>query len=270
VWPARNSLRITAGYAAAGAHIVGLTSETTVTEPVSVRPIPKRGTQISFRRSSLGKLCNGVRLRFRHAVASLGMPSHEQPAQQVPDDHVGLGDIEAIGNGPEEVALVREGNARLQLLSILPILLGVSILALNIFEVAKNPWPFIYTGFHGVFVFALVTISAFIGLFLIVYSIVLLCFERNRSKVLPGSMNDDPRQASWYVKWVVVPLVLGLLASVATLKALEANSEEPQKSCIALYQEAANIYKDNPRFRMPSGDIDEVRCGINKTVLGFE
>jgi NADH:ubiquinone oxidoreductase subunit 5 (subunit L)/multisubunit Na+/H+ antiporter MnhA subunit len=194
---------------------------------------------------------------------------HAETAQQVPDDPVGPGDTEAIENGPEEVALVKEGNARLQLLSILPILLGVFILALNIFEVALIPWPFVSKSFNGGVVIALVTISAFIGLFLIVYSMVLLRFERNRSK---ESMTDDPRQASWYVKWVVVPLVLGLLASVATLKALERNSDAfdpiPHKPCLALYQEAASIRKDNPRFWMPSGDSDEVRCGINKTVLG--
>ena len=235
--------------------------------------IPKRSTQTSFRRSSLGKLCNGVRLRFRHAVPSLGMSRHAETSQQVPDDHVGLGDIEAIGNGPEEVALVSEGSARLQLLSLFPFLIGVFILALNIFVVARLQWAFVSRSFQGNISFAMAATSAFIGLFLVVYAIVLRLFERNRTEILPGSTTDDgPRQASWYVKWVVVPLLLGLLAAAATTWTVELNHRVYErtryKPCIELYQEAANIYKDNPGFRMPSLDGDEVRCGINKAVLG--
>jgi hypothetical protein len=257
-----------------GAHPIGPTLARgyiwTPRQPNSAT-VPKRSTQISFRRSSLGKLCNGVRLRFRHAVASLGMSRHEETAQQVPDDHVGLGDIEAIGNGPEEVALVREGSARLQLLSLFPFLIGVFILALNIFVVARLQGVFVAKNFQGNIAVTLAATSAFIGLFLVVYAIVLRLFERNGTEILPGSTTDDgARQASWYVKWVVVPLLLGLLAVAATISSVEVNRRiyNNKQPCIELYQEATSIYKDNPKFRMPSGDSDEDRCGINKAVLG--
>ena len=35
------------------------------------------------------------------------------------------------------------------------------------------------------------------------------------------------------------------------------------KPCIEIYEKAAAIAKDNPRFRMLDTDRDEVRCKVN-------
>jgi hypothetical protein len=212
----------------------------------------------------------------------IGMSRHIETGQGVPDDHVGDagldagvevgGEIEASRRGPEEVTSARKG-AQLHLLSILPILLGVFIFALNIF-VAFRLWPSLLKLQNTVAV-TLIATSSFIGLFLIVYAIVLrrrrFEWDRQKSKIQPGSMtNDESGEASWYVKWVVVPVLVALPAAAATVWATGIAYVVPgpvaPKPCIELYQEALNIKKDYPKFIMPGKDPDERRCGINKVL----
>jgi hypothetical protein len=156
-------------------------------------------------------------------------------------------------HGPADpVDSTKKGARRpANLLFIFPILLGVFICALNIL-VAVRYWPV----FRWTAVFpTLITISLFVGLFLIVYAIVLWRFE--------------PGQAPWYAKWVIVPLLVALPASAATVwGARIVEPTVPAKPCIELYQEALNIHKDSPSFRMPSWELDQSRCHINDT-LGF-
>jgi hypothetical protein len=200
------------------------------------------------------------------------MSGDEETFQQVPGDHVVSGDIEVFGDAPHESPAVSGGSERPRPLWIVPTLLGVSVLALNI-HILASPihWIFTTAGWGGpIALIALIT-SVFLGVFLIVYAILLSGFERSQS---PLGLKADvgPRQGSWYLRWVVVPLVLALLAPLVTVWAIDYNRDLSQgsrapKPCIELYQAAANTYKDNPNFRMPAGDPDQRRCFINQILF---
>lgn len=156
--------------------------------------------------------------------------------------------------------------------------LGVSIWALNIL-VAARIWRNVYdsnvTWFNSInlpatIFLALVAISLFIGLLLIVYSILLRNFERPRrtSEILHGSkVDDEASQVPSYAKWLVIPVLAAFAAGVVTVFAAQIIEPIAPRPCIELYQAAQNIKKDNPGFRMPWNDRDQFRCAINQTVL---
>jgi hypothetical protein len=212
---------------------------------------------------------------------------HEETVRQATEDGgVASDDFEVIGKGSnsspsdstpsDSSPSERKDSDRLPPLWILPVLLGVFILAVNgaVLIQPRLRWMFRPIGYVSAVSFILAATSTFVGLFLIVYAIVLRRSER--SKIPPGSgISHRPRQDWSYVKWVVVPLLLGLLAPLATVWVVEYNrgfgpTSPTQKPCIDLYQAAFNIYKDNPAFRMPPNDPDEARCGINKALLGAQ
>lgn len=139
-----------------------------------------------------------------------------------------------------------------------PVLLGVFVLAVNIF-VANRFWPLVWPSRNaGTVPLAYITTSFVIGLFIIAFSIVMIRSE--------GAESSQAR----YAKWVIAPLILALLAFALTLWGARiaevATEPEVQKSCLELYQDAFNIKKDNPNFRMPGGEPDNRRCLINSVL----
>ena len=191
--------------------------------------------------------------------------THQAPDDNVKDgdSEVGVkvaGDIDATGNDPEDLTSVRKNEQR-QPLAIFPVLLGTFICALNIF-VAYRLWKFLINSRNlGIVPLTLITISFLIGLLIIVYAIVLRRLEDGVSG-----------QAALFVKWVIAPAIVALLASAVTLWAAgvaQPDTPEPvvSKPCMELYRDALDIRKDNPTFRLPANDPDQRRCKIN-AVLG--
>ncbi len=150
-------------------------------------------------------------------------------------------------------------SARRHQLLIAPILLGVFVLAVNIF-VAFRFWRLLWSSKNwGTVPLAFFVISFFIGLFIIAFSIVMI------------SSGDDESSQYRYARWVIAPLVLALLAFALTLwgaRIAEPETAKPEveKSCLELYEDALNIKKDNPNFRIPPGEPDNRRCRINNVL----
>ncbi|GJF08857.1 hypothetical protein NGTWS0302_29410 [Mycolicibacterium cyprinidarum] len=167
----------------------------------------------------------------------------------VPDGQNANEDLEEAGEG-----------ARLFLLPVLPIILGIFVIGLNIFA-ATWLWQFIYRSNFSIFsggnfpttaFVSLISLSIFIGLFLIAYAIVLQRFERKESAQVPT-----------YVKWFLVPVLVAMPAPAITVWAAQMVEPIAPKPCIQLYQEAVNISKDAPEFKMVWSDRDQLRCNIN-------
>ncbi|MCH9735742.1 MAG: hypothetical protein K0U78_14525 [Actinomycetia bacterium] len=209
------------------------------------------------------------------------MANHAGTDQGVPDDHVNdgdakaaaqiLGDSAASGNAADAATSAGK-NAPLNLLPIIPIILGVSICALNILVTARL-WKTAYRSNYGwvnrvnlptTIFLALISISFFVGLFLIGYAILLRRSEQDQHE---GKTPDGSRQTLTYIKWIVVPLLVALLAPILTVWGAQMIEPIAPKPCITLYQEAQNIKNDNPDFRMYGYDRDQLRCSINQSVL---
>jgi hypothetical protein len=128
-----------------------------------------------------------------------GHEEHQEAVQQVTEDGgVAPDDFEGIGKGSDSSPSERKDSDRLPPLWILPVFLGVFILALNIavFGLPKNRWMVTPSGYVGAVSFILAATSTFVGLFLIVYAIVL--WRSERSNFPPGSRtHHSPRQDSW-------------------------------------------------------------------------
>ncbi len=159
-----------------------------------------------------------------------------------------------------------EGRRRL-LLALLPLALGVFVCATNVLIAVRYYQYFLSKWLHALFLTLLVT-SFLLGLFLIVYALVL---QRQDSQASPTAGAETDAGPS-YLRWAVVPLLVALLAFGAT--AWAAATSEPaqagpavQKPCLELYQEALAIKKDRPNFRVPGADPDQRRCSINQVVL---
>lgn len=152
---------------------------------------------------------------------------------------------------------------------ILPILIGAFLLVINTLLINPGPLRYAFPGTFGGWIGSvsvlLVTASVFTGVFLIVYAFVL-----RRTETSDGRGNDAPQ--AWFVRWVVVPVVLGILAVLGTAWSLNnwqgAYESRPLKSCLDAYEQAQSIRKANPVFRMPASDSQEQRCRVN-AVLGF-
>ncbi len=115
---------------------------------------------------------------------------------------------------------------------------------------------------------SIMVISFGIGLILIAYAIVLQRTERNmQTGQLPGGSNQGPAEVPTYVRWIVVPTVVALPAAALTVWAAQMIEPIAPQPCMELYQEALNISKDAPGFKMPWRDRDQLRCEINRAVL---
>ncbi|GAY14315.1 hypothetical protein [Mycobacterium sp. shizuoka-1] len=162
-------------------------------------------------------------------------------------------------------------------LSIFPIVLGVFVCALSIWIAVRLGTSVISAKTSGAFGAALLATSLLIGVFLILYAVVLRRAESADVSRSTGSGDAVAKsgRALRYVKWVVVPLLLGLAGAGLTVWAAadaqpSVASPDSPKSCFQLYQDAMAMHKQNPKFRLPARDRDEVRCAINKTVLSLK
>lgn len=146
-------------------------------------------------------------------------------------------------------------------MSVLPLLLGVLILALDIYFLVRLPNYFFAKNLQGGISLALLLASAIICLFLVAYA-----FGLGRPETRDGHYRQPPP----YVTWVVVPLLLGIVALAATIGGMEwnraAGERQTPKPCIDLIEQAQRMAKDNPGFRMPAKDANEVRCSINAAI----
>lgn len=156
-----------------------------------------------------------------------------------------------------------DAGARSRSLAILPILLGVSALIVNIVILTGGVGGTVFRQLSfwlaGNISAVMILTSIFLGIFLVVYGLVLRNYADSRGTT-----------SHWFVAWIIVPLLLGLAAPLATIWGLSNwdRSQDPKQPCIELYQQAQSIHKDNPKFRMPQDSADQVRCRINEVVIG--
>lgn len=149
--------------------------------------------------------------------------------------------------------LFAEASVRRNPLTPLAILAGVAYLAANVFVIVGTPAAFVSKSVTGSTSLLLVISSIVICLALIGGGLAL-----RRSAV-----------SAWSAAAV---LLLALLAPLATVWALQVNrsagdkNSQMSKPCIDIYAQAQTIAKDNPKFRMPEKDRDEVRCAVNKAL----
>jgi len=196
------------------------------------------------------------------------MTGTEIAKHEVPDDH--------IEDSNKSVDAVAQG-ARPHLLPILPIFLGILVCGLNIFAMVWL-WNFVYQSkwllltsvkLPTTIFLSLIALSFSIGVFLIVYAIVLRRTERNvqASQIPPRSTpNQQTAHVPTYVRWILVPALIALPAPALTVWASQMVEPIAPKPCIELYQEALNISKEAPNFRMPWTDRDQLRCNINSVL----
>jgi hypothetical protein len=143
----------------------------------------------------------------------------------------------------------------------LPILLGVLFLLANLLIFARVPTVFTVKNVSGTISLLLILVSVIISLALIIFGFA----ARHGEEAGEGRGR--------HLRTIGVPLLLALLAPLFTLWALQVNKTTTErgasstKPCIEVYEKAAAIAKDNPRFRMLDTDRDEVRCKVN-AVLG--
>lgn len=145
--------------------------------------------------------------------------------------------------------------------AIFPLLLGVLILILDIYLLVQIPTYFFAKHLQAAISLALMFTSIIIGIFLIAYAFGHTQFT---------SADGHRRQISPFTAAVGLPLVLGAVAIGATVGGMgwnQATAERQQSvSCVDYIERAQNIAKDNPKFRMPAGDRDELRCRINASL----
>ena len=171
----------------------------------------------------------------------------------------------SFGDEDADVVVVRNTESTRKVsrnpLAMFPLILGVLILALDIYLLVAFPsYMFFTKNLQGAIQLALVLASGIICLFLIAYAFGFGSFE---------SIDGHRRRVSPFITGVVVPLLLGLVALGATIGGMEwnrATAERQTKSCIDLIEQAQNIAKDNPKFRMPAKDSSETRCNINAAI----
>lgn len=152
----------------------------------------------------------------------------------------------------------RGGSLRGNPLSMLPLLIGVLILVLDAYLLVRLSIYFFQKNLQGGVSFALIVASIIVGIALIAYALGLGRLEKLGQRV-----------ASPLATWVGIPLLMALVALGATVGGMELNRSIAEratlatKPCIEVFQQAQAIAKDNPRFRMPATDRDEVRCAVN-------
>jgi hypothetical protein len=148
-------------------------------------------------------------------------------------------------------------------LAALPLLLGVIFLLVNLLIFLRVPTVFTTQNVNGAISLMLLLVSVALSLAAIVHGLA----ARRRDSEEFGEGRGR------HLRTVGVPLLLALLAPLFTLWGLQVNKSVGERNaqsttpCIEVYEKAASIAKDNPRFRMPTTDPYEVRCTVN-AVLG--
>jgi hypothetical protein len=144
-------------------------------------------------------------------------------------------------------------------LAALPLLLGVIFLLVNLLIFLRVPTAFTTKNVNGAVSLMLLLVSVALSLAAIVHG---LAARRSDSEEIGAGRGR-------HLRTVGVPLLLALLAPLFTLWGLQVNKTsgerftQSNKPCIEVYEKAAAIAKDNPRFRMLDTDRDEVRCKVN-------
>lgn len=155
---------------------------------------------------------------------------------------------------------------QLRLVFTFPIILGLFIWALNLLAVIRI-WRTVYFSSLGMLAranlpntlfFTLITTSLFIGLVLVGYAMALRQYDGYSQEIAPPQANRIS-----YVKWLVVPILIFIPGPALTAWAAAIVQPITAKPCIEIYQEALNIQKDNPNFKMVWNDRDELRCSVN-------
>jgi len=147
-------------------------------------------------------------------------------------------------------------------LAVLPLLLGVIFLLANLLMFQRVPTVFTAKNINGAMSLMLLLVSVALSLALIVYG---LAGRR-------GDTGEIGEGRGRHLRTVGVPLLLALLAPLFTLWGLQVNKTvgergaQATKPCIEVYEKAAAIARDNPRFRMLDTDRDEVRCKVNAAI----
>lgn len=163
---------------------------------------------------------------------------------QVDPEDVDAGDAEFVAG--DAVGRRRQSPA------VLPLLLGLLIFALNAYLFKRISVYLFAQSLPGALSFTLLATSTILSLWLIAYA-----FGLGRSERASAS-------------GVLLPLVLGGVAVAATVGGIQQNvitaERQTPRLCVDLIEQAQNIAKDNPRFRMPATDREEVRCGINAAI----
>jgi hypothetical protein len=142
-------------------------------------------------------------------------------------------------------------------LAVLPLLLGVIFLLANLLVFSRVPTAFTTKSVVASMSIVLLLVSVALCLALIVYGFA------------AGRGEEAGEGRGRHLRTIGVPLLLALLAPLFTLWALQVNKTTTErgasstKPCIEVYEKAAAIAKDNPRFRMLDTDRDEVRCKVN-------
>jgi hypothetical protein len=141
--------------------------------------------------------------------------------------------------------------------AVLPILLGVLFLLANLLIFSRVPTVFTGKNVISTISLLLILVSVIISLALIIFGLA----ARRADAAGEGRGR--------HLRTIGLPLLLALLAPLFTLWALQVNKTVAErgatstKPCIEVYEQAAAIAKDNPRFRMLDTDRDEVRCRVN-------
>lgn len=164
---------------------------------------------------------------------------------------VANGALGAVADADLEVdeVVVETGVQRRSPFFAVPLLLGVVFLIADIYVFRQTPYVFTGKNTTVSISLLLIIVSMVICLILIGYAFALRRFG--------GAVS---------AKAVTAAVLLGLLAPLATMWSLQVNrinSDRTTKSCIDVYEQAQNIAKDNPKFRMPATDRDERRCSVN-------
>lgn len=161
------------------------------------------------------------------------------------------GDIEVDESRP-----VAGGKRNVGGLSKFSLLVGVLVLVFDVFLVMRFPNVFFIQNLQNGISLALLLASVILSLLLITHAF--------------GLGRGDHARHSSYLTGFIVPLVVGGLALTATITGMEMNraayERQPTKPCIDVIEQAGNIAKDNPKFRMSANDRDEIRCAINATL----
>ena len=177
------------------------------------------------------------------------------------DRNKGLpGQFEAEIEVDRDVVVVESEEAqrvRRNPLAALPLLLGVIFLLANVLVVSRVPGAFKAKSVVASMSTLLLLVSVGLCLALIVYG---LAARR-------GEEAGEGRGR--HLRTVGVTLLLAVLAPLFTVWALQLSKTTSERGasatqpCIEIYEKAAAIAKDNPRFRMLDTDRDEVRCKVN-------
>ena len=182
------------------------------------------------------------------------------------DRNKGLaGQAEAEIEVDRDVVIVESEKAprvRRSPLAALPLLLGVIFLLVNLLIFLRVPTVFTTKNVNGAVSLMLLLVSVALSLAAIVHG-----FAARRS-----DSEEIGEGRGRHLRAVGVSLLLALLAPLFTLWGLQVNKTvgergaQSTKPCIEVYEKAAAIAKDNPRFRMLDTDRDEVRCKVNAAI----